>query len=115
MGDMGYKKRKDFTEEEWIKIVKEALRLWLEKGWKSRKIAKELNLSEKTISKWIDEVKIPKSLRTTHYSQIVADFYVKKIVEISEEEGIDPALPLAKVLLDLDIAASKRREKEEGT
>ena len=53
MGERKYKRRSEFTKEEWKEIIKKALRLRFEYGWGPVRIARELGISPNTVAEWI--------------------------------------------------------------
>ena len=53
MGEKKYKRRSEFTKEEWKEIIKKALRLRFEYGWGHVRIARELGISPNTVAEWI--------------------------------------------------------------
>jgi DNA-binding transcriptional regulator YiaG len=48
-----FKRKEDFSPEEWVEIYKKALRLRLKKKLSPAKIGKILNISSDTVSTWI--------------------------------------------------------------
>ena len=53
MREKRYKRRSEFTKEEWKEIIKKALRLRFEYGWGHVRIARELGISPNTVADWI--------------------------------------------------------------
>jgi hypothetical protein len=52
-GKGSFKRKEDFSPEEWVEIYKKALRLRLEKKLSPAKIGKILNISPDTVATWI--------------------------------------------------------------
>jgi DNA-directed RNA polymerase specialized sigma24 family protein len=48
-----FKRKEDFSPEEWVEIYKKALRLRLKKKLSPAKIGKILNISPDTVATWI--------------------------------------------------------------
>jgi DNA-binding transcriptional regulator YiaG len=48
-----FKRKEDFSSEEWVEIYKKALRLRLKKKLSPAKIGKILNISPHTVATWI--------------------------------------------------------------
>jgi DNA-binding transcriptional regulator YiaG len=48
-----FKRKEDFSPEEWVEIYKKALRLRLKKKLSPAKIGKILNISPHTVATWI--------------------------------------------------------------
>ncbi len=120
---MKYKRRKDFTDEEWKRIVIEAWKLKADRGWGRVKIAKEMGISPNTISQWINRHKIPVK-ETEQYENGIFQCRIidcKKIIEeemkkgiITEEKGEEAVVELLfYYLLCLHYPRAKRI-KEEG-
>jgi hypothetical protein len=83
-----FKTRKDFTDKEWAKLVKKALRLANKRKWGRIRISKELNLSPNTIEVWINKLKTPHSCLDIFDEDRAFDDIVALGERIVRKEGI---------------------------
>jgi len=100
-----YKRREDFTDEEWKRIVIEAWRLRAEKGWGRVKIAKALGISPNTVGCWINNHKTPTKKVIDQYENGVFQYQIidaKRIIEDEMRKGNLSREEAEDMLSDLD-------------
>ena len=84
-----YKRRKDFTEEEWKEKVREAWRLRAKYGWGRVRIARELGISPNTVADWINRFKMPVKTEEQYENGIFMHRIIdaKRIIEEERARG----------------------------
>ena len=119
-----YRRREDFTDEEWKRVVVEAWRLRAEKGWGRVKIAETLGISPNTVGSWINMHKTPKKKVVDIYESGIFKYEIidgKRIIAEEVEKGNIPKEKGEEMLTDLDVwllltphYSRAKRIKEEG-